>query len=55
MDNLEVAATLDSRRNLLKLSPTEFEHLIRELFVAMGAEAWNSLDATGLRSSMAPN
>lgn len=43
MDNLEVAATLDSRRNLLKLSPTEFEHLIRELFVAMGAEAWNTI------------
>jgi len=43
MDNLDVAATLDSRRNLLKLSPTEFEHLIRELFVAMGAEAWNTI------------
>lgn len=43
MDNLDVADTLDSRRNLLKLSPTEFEHLIRELFVAMGAEAWNTI------------
>jgi restriction system protein len=42
MDNLEVAATLDSRRNLLKLSPTEFEHLVRELFVAMGAQAWST-------------
>jgi restriction system protein len=43
MDNLDVVAGLDSRRNLLKLSPTEFEHLVRELFVAMGAEAWNTI------------
>jgi restriction system protein len=43
MDNIEVLAELDSRRNLLKLSPTEFEHLVRELFVAMGAEAWNTI------------
>src|ERR1022692_2771707 len=42
-DNLDVVAGLDSRPNLLKLSPTEFEHLGRQLFVAMGAEAWTPL------------
>jgi restriction system protein len=42
-DNLDVVAGLDSRPNLLKLSPTEFEHLVRQLFVAMGAEAWATI------------
>jgi restriction system protein len=42
-DDLEVVAGLDSRPNLLKLSPTEFEHLVRQLFVAMGAEAWATI------------
>ena len=42
-DDLEVVAGLDARPNLLKLSPTEFEHLVRQLFVAMGAEAWATI------------
>jgi restriction system protein len=42
-DDIAVVAGLDSRPNLLKLSPTEFEHLVRELFVAMGAEAWTTI------------
>jgi len=42
-DDLDVVAGLDSRPNLLKLSPTEFEHLVRQLFVAMGAEAWTTI------------
>jgi restriction system protein len=42
-DDLDVVAGLDSRPNLLNLSPTEFEHLVRELFVAMGAEAWTTI------------
>jgi restriction system protein len=42
-DDLDVVADLDSRPNLLKLSPTEFEHLVRQLFVAMGAEAWTTI------------
>jgi restriction system protein len=42
-DDLDVVAGLDSRPNLLKLSPTEFEHLVRQLFVAMGAEAWATI------------
>ncbi|WP_018504136.1 restriction endonuclease [Parafrankia discariae] len=27
----------------MKLSPTEFEHLVKELFVAMGTEAWRTV------------
>ena len=42
-DELDVVAGLDSRHNLLKLTPTEFEHLVRQLFVAMGAEAWTTI------------
>ncbi|WP_405086923.1 restriction endonuclease [Microbispora sp. NBC_01389] len=39
-EDTDVVASLDSRRNLLDLTPTEFEHLIRQLFIAMGAESW---------------
>lgn len=42
-DDLDVVSGLDSRQNLLKLSPTEFEHLIRQLFEAMGTEAWTTI------------
>ena len=42
-DDMDVIAGLDSRKNLLNLSPTEFEHLVRQLFVAMGAEAWTTI------------
>lgn len=43
VDETEELADLDSRRNLLKLSPIEFEHLVKDLFVAMGAEAWRTV------------
>ncbi len=43
VDATEELAGLDSRRNLLKLSPTEFEHLVKDLFAAMGAEAWRTV------------
>ena len=42
-DDMDVISDLDSRPNLLKLSPTEFEHLVRQLFIAMGAEAWTTI------------
>jgi restriction system protein len=42
-DDIDVVAGLDSRPNLLNLSPTEFEHLVRQLFEAMGAEAWTTI------------
>jgi restriction system protein len=43
VDGTEELADLDSRRNLLNLTPTEFEHLVKDLFVAMGAEAWRTV------------
>ncbi|SQD95017.1 Restriction endonuclease (fragment) [Parafrankia sp. Ea1.12] len=42
-DGLDEFADLDSRPNLPKLSPNEFERLVKELFVAMGAEAWQTV------------
>lgn len=42
-EDMDVASGLDSRDNLLELTPTAFEHLIRELFRAMGAQAWTTL------------
>lgn len=42
-DDMDVISGLDSRPNLLKLSPAEFEHLVRQLFIAMGAEAWTTI------------
>lgn len=42
-DDMDAIAGLDARKNLLNLSPTEFEHLVRQLFVAMGAEAWTTI------------
>jgi restriction system protein len=35
-----VVAGLDSRPNLLDLKPVEFEHLVRELFEAIGMKSW---------------
>lgn len=42
-EDMGTIADLDSRRNLLQLTPTEFEHLVKELFAAMGAEAWRTV------------
>ncbi|MBO3748366.1 restriction endonuclease [Streptosporangiaceae bacterium NEAU-GS5] len=41
--DMDVVAGLDSRRNLLDLSPTEFEHLVRQLFEKMGAKTWTTI------------
>ncbi|QBS43926.1 restriction endonuclease [Nocardia sp. CS682] len=40
IDAVDVAAGLDARPVLLDLRPAEFEHLVRELFEAMGMESW---------------
>jgi restriction system protein len=37
---MSVVAGLDSRPDLLALKPVEFEHLIRELFEAIGLKSW---------------
>lgn len=39
-DAYSVAAGLDSRTVLVEQSPNEFEHLVRELFEAMGMKSW---------------
>lgn len=40
VDAHDVAADLDSRTVLVEQSPTEFEHLVRQLFEAMGMQSW---------------
>ncbi|BCJ65731.1 restriction endonuclease [Polymorphospora rubra] len=40
VDEMDVVAGMDSRTDLLKLSPGEFEHLIRRLFEAIGMKSW---------------
>ena len=40
VEEMNVVAGLDSRPDLLALKPVEFEHLIRELFEAMGMKSW---------------
>ena len=40
VEELDVLSQLDHRKDLLQLSPTEFEHLVRQLFEAMGLKAW---------------
>ncbi|MEU1307287.1 restriction endonuclease [Streptomyces cinnamoneus] len=42
MDSLDVVAGLDSRPVLMDLSPTEFEHLVRQLFEAIGLDSVNT-------------
>lgn len=40
VEEMNVVAGLDSRPDLLQLKPVEFEHLVRELFEAMGMKSW---------------
>ena len=40
VDARDATAGLDSRPVLLDLHPTEFEHLVRQLFEAMGLKSW---------------
>jgi restriction system protein len=40
IDEVDVIAGLDSRTDLLTLKPVEFEHLVRELFEAIGLKSW---------------
>jgi restriction system protein len=43
VEYMDAIAGLDSRRDLLAMTPTEFEHLVRQLFEARGGlEAWNT-------------
>ena len=40
IDEFDAAAQLDSRSDLLQMDPFKFEHLIRQLFTAMGMKSW---------------
>lgn len=40
VEEMDVVAGLDSRTDLLTLKPVEFEHLIRQLFEAIGLKSW---------------
>jgi restriction system protein len=40
VEEMDVVAKLGSRPDLLELTPIEFEHLIRQLFEAMGMKSW---------------
>ncbi|MFD3456300.1 restriction endonuclease [Streptomyces sp. NPDC058691] len=40
VEEIDVVAGLDSRPDLVALDPTEFEHLVRRLFEAIGLKAW---------------
>ncbi|MEE1941441.1 restriction endonuclease [Streptomyces sp. TRM 70361] len=42
MDSMDVVAGLDSRPVLMNLTPTEFEHLVRQLFEAIGLDSVNT-------------
>ena len=39
VEELDIAADLDSRTNLLAMTPVEFEHLVRQLFENMGMKS----------------
>jgi restriction system protein len=40
VEGIDAVAGLDSRPDLLDMTPTEFEHLVRQLFEAMGMKSW---------------
>ena len=40
VEGMDAVAGLDSRPDLLDMTPTEFEHLVRQLFEAMGMRSW---------------
>jgi restriction system protein len=40
VEGMDAVAGLDSRPDLLDMTPTEFEHLVRQLFEAMGMKSW---------------
>ena len=42
VEGMDAVAGLDSRPDLLDMSPTEFEHLVRQLFEAMGMQSWTT-------------
>jgi restriction system protein len=43
VEGMDAVATLDSRPDLMEMSATEFEHLVRQIFQAMGMQGWTTL------------
>ena len=41
-ESVDVVASLDSRPDLTQMTPTEFEHFVRQLFVARGLDGWTT-------------
>jgi restriction system protein len=42
VESVDVVSSLDSRPDLTKMTPTEFEHFVRQLFEARGLEGWTT-------------
>jgi len=42
IEGLDAVSTLDSRPDLMDMSPDEFEHLVRQVFEATGLEGWTT-------------
>jgi restriction system protein len=42
VESVDVVAGLDSRTDLTKMTPTEFEHSVRQLFEARGLQGWTT-------------
>jgi restriction system protein len=42
VESVDVVASLDSRSDLTEMTPTEFEHFVRQLFEARGLEGWTT-------------
>lgn len=42
VESVDVVADLDSRTDLTRMTPTEFEHFVRQLFEARGLEGWTT-------------
>ena len=40
IEGMDAVAGLDSRPDLIEMTPTEFEHLVRQLFEAIGMQSW---------------
>jgi Restriction endonuclease/TIR domain len=49
VEEMDMAAELDRRPDLLALTPTELEHLVRQLFEAMGMTSWVTQASTNER------
>lgn len=42
VQGMDAVSSLDSRPDLMQMRPTEFEHLVRQLFEAMGLQGWTT-------------